>query len=145
MRQNERFVLFCFLWRFAKLKTTKKGEYKMNTDRIYAEQVANEYAPKDTSKVIALRKLDAKAKLPARIQVYSMGIFFTLLLGLGMCLAMGVVGGATTGVMILGIILGCVAIWGILVNYPIYKKILAHGKKKYAFEIIELAREISKN
>ena len=33
----------------------------MNTDRIYAEQIANEYAPKDTSKVIALRKLDAKA------------------------------------------------------------------------------------
>lgn len=37
----------------------------MNTDKIYAEQLANEYAPKDTSKVVALRKLDAKAKLPA--------------------------------------------------------------------------------
>ena len=35
----------------------------MNTDKIYAEQLANEYAPKDTSKVVALRKLDAKAKL----------------------------------------------------------------------------------
>ena len=32
----------------------------MNTDKIYAEQLANEYAPKDTSKVIALRKLDAQ-------------------------------------------------------------------------------------
>lgn len=37
----------------------------MNTDKIYAEHLANEYAPKDDSKVIALRKLDAKAKLPA--------------------------------------------------------------------------------
>lgn len=36
----------------------------MNTDKIYAEQLANEYAPKDTSKVVALRKLDAKAKMP---------------------------------------------------------------------------------
>ena len=36
----------------------------MNTDKIYAEHLANEYAPKDTSKVIALKKLDAKAKLP---------------------------------------------------------------------------------
>ena len=35
----------------------------MNTDKIYAEQLANEYAPKDTSKVVALRKLDVKAKL----------------------------------------------------------------------------------
>ena len=39
----------------------------MNTDKIYAEQLANEYALKDTSKVIALRKLDAKAKLPAAV------------------------------------------------------------------------------
>ena len=31
----------------------------MNTDKIYAEHLANEYAPKDDSKVIALRKLDA--------------------------------------------------------------------------------------
>ena len=33
----------------------------MNTDKIYAEHLANEYAPKDDSKVITLRKLDAKA------------------------------------------------------------------------------------
>ena len=32
----------------------------MNTDKIYAEQLANEYAPKDTTKVVALRKLDTK-------------------------------------------------------------------------------------
>ena len=50
----------------------------MNTDKIYAEQVANEYAPKDTSKVIALRKLDAKAKLPANIFAYSFGIIMAL-------------------------------------------------------------------
>lgn len=29
----------------------------MNTDKIYAEQLANEYAPKDTSKVVALKNL----------------------------------------------------------------------------------------
>ena len=40
----------------------------MNTDKIYAEQLANEYAPKDTSKVVALRKLDRKAKL---LQIFS--------------------------------------------------------------------------
>lgn len=37
----------------------------MNTDKMYAEQIAKAYAPKDTSKVVALRKLDAKAKTPA--------------------------------------------------------------------------------
>lgn len=34
----------------------------MNTDKIYAEQIANEYAPKQTSKVKALKRLDVKAK-----------------------------------------------------------------------------------
>ena len=53
----------------------------MNTDKIYAEQLANEYAPKDTSKVVALRKLDAKAKLPANIFTYTLGIISALLMG----------------------------------------------------------------
>lgn len=33
----------------------------MNTDKIYAEQLANEYAPKDTSKVVALRETMKKS------------------------------------------------------------------------------------
>ena len=51
----------------------------MNTDKIFAEAIANEYAPKDTSKVVALRKLDQKAKGPANIFAYSFGILMTLL------------------------------------------------------------------
>ena len=30
-------------------------------------------------------------------------------------------------------------------NYPIYKKLLRSGKEKYAFEIMQLAREISES
>lgn len=37
----------------------------MSTDKMYAEQIVNEYAPKNTSKIVALRKLDAKAKMSA--------------------------------------------------------------------------------
>lgn len=39
----------------------------MNTDKIFAEALANEYAPKKASKVVALKKLDMKAKNPANI------------------------------------------------------------------------------
>lgn len=46
----------------------------MNTDKIFAESIANEYAPKDTSKVVALKKLDRKAKRPSEIFAYSFGI-----------------------------------------------------------------------
>lgn len=115
----------------------------MNTDKIYAEQLANEYTPKDTSKVAALKKLDAKAKLPATIFTYTLGIISALILGIGMCLTMDQIGDSTTFMYILGIILGIIGIIGVSVNYPIYKKMLAKGKQKYAFEIIQLAKEIS--
>ena len=115
----------------------------MNTDKIYAEQIANEYAPKDTSKVIALRKLDARAKLPATVFTYTIGIIAALVFGTGMCLAMGQIGSGTTGSFVLGILIGIVGMIGMGVNYPIYKRILENGKKKYAFEIMELAKEIS--
>ena len=115
----------------------------MNTDKIYAEQLANEYAPKDTSKVVALRKLDAKAKLPATVFTYTFGIVAAHIFGIGMCLAMGQIGSGTTGSFVLGIMIGIVGIVGMGLNYPIYKRILENGKKKYAFEIMELAKEIS--
>ena len=114
----------------------------MNTDKIYAESIAKEYAPKDNSKIVALRKLDAKAKNPANIFTYTFGIISALILGTGMSLAMQVIGSGVIG-MISGIIIGIIGIIGCCVNYPIYKKLLEKGKKKYAYEIVELAREIS--
>ena len=115
----------------------------MNTDKIFAEAIANEYAPKDTSKVVALRKLDRKAKSPANIFAYSFGLLMTLILGLGMCLSMQVIGSGSMLMMGVGILLGLLGIVGLGLNYPIYKKLLKSGKEKYAFEIIQLAREIS--
>ena len=114
----------------------------MNTDKIYAESIAKEYAPKDNSKIVALRKLDRRAKAPATIFTYTWGIVFSLIFGTGMCLAMQVIGNGLIG-MVLGIIIGVVGMVGCAVNYPIYTKLLKNGKKKYAFEIVELARQIS--
>lgn len=115
----------------------------MNTDKIYAEQIANEYAPKDTTKVVQLRKLDRKAKLPASIFTYSFGIVAALIMGIGMCLSMKVIGDGGTAMVVLGIVFGVIGIALAGVNYPIYKKLIANGKKKYAFEIMELAKQIS--
>lgn len=115
----------------------------MNTDKIYAEQLANEYAPKKTSKVVALRKLDAKAKLPATVFTYTLGIVSALVFGGGMCLSMKVIGDGSMAMMIAGIAVGILGMAGMDADFPIYRKILARGKQKYAYEIIELAREIS--
>ena len=82
----------------------------MNTDKIYAESIVNEYSIKDDTKVIALKKLDRKAKLPATIFAYTFGLIGFVLMGL---------------------------------NYPVYKRLLEKGKQNYAFEIVELTKEIS--
>ena len=110
----------------------------MNTDKIIAESIAKDYAPKENSKLVALKKLDNKAKLPATIFTYSVGIISALVFGTGMCLAMQVIGNS----MVLGIIIGIVGLIGCGINYPLYKKMLEKGKAKYAYEIVELARQI---
>ena len=115
----------------------------MNTDKIYAEQIANDYAPKQTSKVKALKRLDAKAKNPAYIFSYTFGIVSSLILGVGMCLSMKIIGSGSPLMMGLGIVIGCLGILGVSINYPIYKKILTASKNKYAADIIQLANEIA--
>ena len=65
-----------------------------------------------------------------------------LIAGLGMSLSMQVIGG-TLPLTVLGLALGIIGFTCTAVNYPIYKKMLEKGKKKYAYEIVELAREIS--
>ena len=113
----------------------------MNTDKIYAEHIANEYSKKKESKVIALKKLDRKAKQPATIFAYTNGVIMSLVLGIGMCLSTKVIGDA----FVLGIIIGIIGIIGVSVNYPIYKKILDSSKEKYSYDIIKLANEISES
>ena len=114
----------------------------MKTDKIIAEKIASEYAPKVDRKVLALKKLDRQAKKGAEIFSYIFGTVFSLVLGTGMCFAMGEIGDGSITSMIIGIVIGLVGILGISINYPIYKKILQKGKEKYGSDIIRLAKEI---
>lgn len=115
----------------------------MNTNKIYAEHIANEYSAKEESKVIALKKLDKKAKMPANIFVYTNGIIMSLILGVDMCLSMGVIGSGN--MMVPGIIVGVIGITGVSTNYFSYKKLLASSKSRYAQDIIRLANEITED
>ena len=115
----------------------------MNTNKIIAEKIAGEYAPKQTSKVEALVKLDKKVKQGPQIFALVFGIISALILGTGMSFAMGVIGNGSPLTMAIGIVIGLIGIAGACVNYPIYKKMLQKGKDKYGSDIIRLAREIA--
>lgn len=115
----------------------------MNTDKIYAESIVNEYSKKETSKVVALKKLDRTVKVPALAFAYTFGIAAVLLLGAGMCFAMKVLGDGSALFVALGIGLGILGLAGACANYPLYKKLLRSRKEKYAGDIVRLAGEIA--
>lgn len=56
---------------------------------------------------------------------------------------MNVIGSGTTAMFVLGVLIGSIGLVGMGINYPVYKKLLEKGKQKYAFEIMEFAKEIS--
>ena len=116
----------------------------MNTDKILAESIAKDYAPKESSKISALKKLDNRAKMPATVFAYTFGIICCLTAGAGMCLAMQVIGDGLAW-MIAGIVIGIIGFTGCGVNYLLYRNLLKKGKEKYACDIIRLAREITDN
>ncbi len=125
-----------------KLTHKNKGVLKMNTDKIYAQSIVNEYSVKQTSKAIALRKLDKKAKQPSNIFAYIFGSVFALILGIGMCLSMQVIGSGTN-MFIIGIVIGLLGIIGCSINYPIYKLIRKKSMAKYADDILLLAQDVA--
>ena len=114
----------------------------MDTDKIIAQSIAEEYAPKNQSSLYSLTKLDKKVKRPAKIFAYSFGSLTALIFGFGMCLSMHVIGGESTAITFLGIIIGLIGFALMGVNYLLYTKILDKRKKEYAFEIMELAKKV---
>lgn len=115
----------------------------MDTDRAYAEQLAAEYAPKDTRRVVALRKLDRRAKLPALSFAYGFGIVSALVMGVGMCLSMGVIGGGDAVTVGIGVVVGIVGLAMAGTNYPLYRRLIERGRRRYAEDIVRLASEIA--
>ena len=104
----------------------------MNTDREeqkkVAERILRSYAPKEENGAAALRRLDKKVRLPATLFGWLFGCLAALVLGVGMCLAMEVI--------------GCVGIAMACVTYPIYSAILRSRRKKYASAVETLGRNI---
>ena len=104
----------------------------------YLEQIREQYAGKTTTKLDELKALDRKVKLPAEVFGYMFGVLGALVLGVGMCLAMKVIG----NLMPLGIVVGVLGIAMVSVNYFIYKGILNKRKKKYSEKVLQLSAEL---
>ena len=106
------------------------------------EAIRKKYLPKSESKLEELKRLDEIVQASGMVESLCAGIGGALLFGLGMCLAMQVIGSGLI-MMILGIIIGIVGIAGMLMAYPINRKVYDKTKEKYAPRILELTAELT--
>ncbi|MBE5949761.1 MAG: dihydropteridine reductase [Lachnospiraceae bacterium] len=118
-----------------------------NDQEFLVQKIRTQYTEKENTKLDELKALDAKVKRPANIFAYIFGSVSAVIMGSGMSLVMTDIG-STIGIdnaMVPGIIIGIIGMLMALVNYPIYKKMLASRKEKYADQIIELSDKIIDN
>ena len=115
-----------------------------NDTQFMAQKIRAQYMEKGTTELDALRALDAKVKRPANVFGYAFGSVSAIVMGTGMSLVMTDIGAilGMTSTMIPGIAVGVVGLGMALLTYPIYKRILASRKAKYASEILALSESV---
>lgn len=105
-------------------------------------EIRKKYLLKEESKFEELKRLDDLVQSAGTTAALSLGIGGTMLLGLGLCLALEVIAVGTTA-QALGSFLGLVGVVGISLAYPVHQKANQKAKKIYAARILELAADLS--
>lgn len=101
--------------------------------------IRKKYMPQEESKLEELKRLDNLVQTSGMMEALSAGIGGALVFGLGMCLAMEVIG----SMVWLGVVLGLAGIAGMLAAYPVYRKLFEKAKARYAPRILQLTEELS--
>lgn len=101
--------------------------------------IRKKYLPQPESKLEELKRLDGLVQNAGVVESLCLGIGGCLIFGLGLCLAMQVIG----SMVWLGVILGLIGMAGMLAAFPIYRKYFAQAKAKHTPRILELATELS--
>lgn len=107
----------------------------LEKEKTIVEKIKASYSIKEQTKLDELKALDKKVNTPATVFAYIFGSIACLILGVGMCLAMKIIG----SYMALGVIIGVVGIALLFCTYPIYTAILKKRKEKYSKRIFELS------
>ena len=118
----------------------------MNTNdkNFIAAKIRSQYVEKESTELDELRALDSAVKRPVNIFAYVFGSIGAVIMGAGMSLVMTDIGSTIgiTDAMLPGIVTGVAGMLITLINYPIYKGLLASRKQKYAPKILSLSEKI---
>ena len=115
-----------------------------NDQEFLVQKIRTQYTEKQHTELDALKELDAKVKRPANVFAYVYGSVSAIIMGAGMSLVMTEIGEilGLANAMVPGIVVGIVGMAMALTTYPIYKKLLAGRKKKYAGQILALSEKL---
>lgn len=105
------------------------------------QEIRKRYLPQSESKLEELKRLDMQVQNAGMVESLCIGIISSLVFGLGMCLAMQVIG-TGIGMMVLGIVIGIIGMAGILVAYPVCRRKQRKEKEKLSPRILELTEEL---
>lgn len=108
--------------------------------RELVEKIKSDYTLTEPtkSKIDELKDLDKKVKRPATILAYIYGVLGSLVLGIGMCLAMKIIG----SMMALGVAIGLVGIGIVSTTHLVYEAILNSRRSKYADKIVAKSNKL---
>ncbi len=106
------------------------------------QEIRNKYLPREESKFEELKRLDNIVQKAGTVESLCVGIGGVLVFGLGLCLAMQVIGSGFFAVA-LGVLLGIVGMVSMIAAYPIYRKVFGKTKEKLAPRILDLTAELT--
>lgn len=102
-------------------------------------KIREKYLPREETPMEQLRRLDRALQVSGMAESLTVGIIGCLIFGLGLCFALGVIGGG----MVLGIIIGLIGAAVMITAYPAYRFVSNKTKAKLTPRILELADQLS--
>lgn len=111
------------------------------------QKIRTQYTGREHTELDELKALDRKVKRPVTTFAYLFGSAAALIMGAGMSLIMTDIGQmlGLAETMLPGLVSGIAGLGMALVNYPIYKRLLARRRRKYAEKILALSDKIMKD
>lgn len=108
-------------------------------------EIRSHYETPAATRLDELKALDKRVKAPATRFAWSFGTLAALVMGSGMSLIMTDIGTALGlgDAWLPGLVVGILGLVLALVTYPIYRKILAARRRKYAGQILALADDLA--
>ena len=100
--------------------------------------IRKKYLPNEETKLEELKRLDHLVQSSGVTESLCAGIGGCLVFGLGLCLAMEVIG----QMIWLGVILGLVGAVGMLAAFPVYRKFYNRAKAQHTPRILELVAQL---